>query len=69
MSRHIGVGGRSRQTVRSVLERQGDRLLSRQGRGRARRQKTDAEQSVKAMLLDRGATANASPSSRFSPTT
>ncbi len=36
-SRHIGVGGRSRQTIRSRAQRQGGRLLSRQGRGRARR--------------------------------
>jgi Fe-S cluster assembly protein SufD len=59
--RHIAPGATSRQTVRSVL---GDKAtgsflgkieVAREG------QQTDAEQSVKAMLLDRGATANAKP--------
>ena len=59
--RHIAPGAISRQTIRSVL---GDRAtgsflgkieVAREG------QQTDAEQSVKAMLLDRGATANAKP--------
>ena len=39
----------------------GNRHLSRQGRRGARWQQTDSEQSVKAMLLDRTATANAKP--------
>jgi Fe-S cluster assembly protein SufD len=59
--RHIAPGASSHQTVRSVL---GDKAtgsflgkieVAREG------QQTDAEQSVKAMLLDRGATANAKP--------
>jgi Fe-S cluster assembly protein SufD len=59
--RHIAPGATSHQTIRSVL---GDKAtgsflgkieVAREG------QQTDAEQSVKAMLLDRGATANAKP--------
>jgi len=59
--RHIAPSATSRQTIRSVL---GDKAtgsflgkieVAREG------QQTDAEQSVKAMLLDRGATANAKP--------
>ena len=59
--RHIGVGGRSRQVVRSVLN--GKATGSYLGKVEVARgaQQTDAEQSVKAMLLDRGATANAKP--------
>jgi Fe-S cluster assembly protein SufD len=59
--KHIGVGGRSRQTVRSVLN--GKAVGSYLGKVEVARdaQKTDAEQSVKAMLLDRGATANCKP--------
>jgi Fe-S cluster assembly protein SufD len=55
--KHIGVGGRSRQTVRSVLN--GKATGSYLGKVAVARgaQQTDAEQSVKAMLLDRGATA------------
>ena len=59
--KHIGVGGRSRQTVRSVLN---DKAVgSYLGKVEVARgaQQTDAEQSVKAMLLDRGATANCKP--------
>jgi len=58
---HIGVGGRSRQTVRSVLN--GKAVGSYLGKVAVARgaQKTDAEQSIKAMLLDRGATANCKP--------
>jgi Fe-S cluster assembly protein SufD len=58
---HIGEGGRSRQTVRSVLN--GKAVGSYLGKVEVARgaQKTDAEQSVKAMLLDRGATANCKP--------
>ena len=58
---HIGVGGRSRQTVRSVLN--GKATGSYLGKVEVARgaQQTDAEQSVKAMLLDRGATANCKP--------
>jgi Fe-S cluster assembly protein SufD len=60
-ARHIGVGGRSRQTVRSVLG--GKATGSYLGRIEVARgaQQTDAAQSIKAMLLDRGATANAKP--------
>jgi len=59
--RHIGVGGRSRQVVRSVLN--GKATGSYLGKVEVARgaQQTDAEQSVKAMLLDRGATANCKP--------
>ena len=59
--RHLGENGRSRQTVRSVLN--GKAVGSYLGKVEVARgaQKTDAEQSVKAMLLDRGATANAKP--------
>ncbi|HEY0165370.1 MAG TPA: SufD family Fe-S cluster assembly protein, partial [Sphingomicrobium sp.] len=59
--RHIGERGRSRQTVRSVLG--GKAVGTYLGKVEVARgaQKTDSEQSVKAMLLDRGATANAKP--------
>ena len=59
--RHVGEGGRSRQVIRSVLN--GKATGSYLGKVEVARgaQKTDAEQSVKAMLLDRGATANAKP--------
>lgn len=59
--RHVAPGATSRQTIRSVL---GDKATgSFLGRIEVARegQQTDAEQSVKAMLLDRGATANAKP--------
>ena len=59
--KHIGIGGRSRQTIRSVLN--GKAIGSYLGKVEVARgaQQTDAEQSVKAMLLDRGATANCKP--------
>ena len=59
--RHNGERGRSRQTVRSVLG--GKAVGTYLGKVEVARgaQKTDAEQSVKAMLLDRGATANCKP--------
>jgi len=59
--RHLGEHGRSRQTIRSVLN--GKATGSYLGKVEVARgaQKTDAEQSVKAMLLDRGATANCKP--------
>ena len=59
--KHIGEGGRSRQVVRSVLN--GKAVGSYLGKVEVARgaQQTDAEQSVKAMLLDRGATANCKP--------
>jgi Fe-S cluster assembly protein SufD len=59
--KHVGLGGRSRQVVRSVLN--GKAVGSYLGKVEVARgaQKTDAEQSVKAMLLDRGATANCKP--------
>ncbi len=58
---HVGEGGRSRQTIRSVLN--GKAVGSYLGKVEVARgaQQTDAEQSVKAMLLDRGATANCKP--------
>jgi Fe-S cluster assembly protein SufD len=59
--RHIGAGGHSRQTIRSVLN--GKAVGSYLGKVEVARgaQQTDGEQSVKAMLLDRGATANCKP--------
>ena len=59
--RHVGLGGRSRQTIRSVLG--GKAVGSYLGKVQVARgaQRTDAAQSVKAMLLDRGATANCKP--------
>ena len=59
--RHVAPGATSRQTIRSVLGQTatgsflGRIEVAREG------QQTDAEQSVKAMLLARGATANAKP--------
>jgi Fe-S cluster assembly protein SufD len=59
--RHQGERGRSRQTVRSVLG--GKAVGTYLGKVEVARgaQQTDSEQSVKAMLLDRGATANCKP--------
>jgi Fe-S cluster assembly protein SufD len=59
--RHEATSGRSRQTVRSVLG--GKAVGTYLGKVEVARdaQKTDAEQSVKAMLLDRGASANCKP--------
>jgi Fe-S cluster assembly protein SufD len=59
--KHLGENGRSRQVVRSVLN--GKAVGSYLGKVEVARgaQQTDAEQSVKAMLLDRGATANCKP--------
>jgi len=59
--RHIGVAATSRQTVRSVLG--GKAVGSYLGKVAVSRdaQQTDSAQSVKAMLLDRGATANCKP--------
>jgi Fe-S cluster assembly protein SufD len=59
--KHVGAGACSRQTIRSVLN--GKAVGSYLGKVAVARgaQQTDAEQSVKAMLLDRGAMANAKP--------
>jgi Fe-S cluster assembly protein SufD len=59
--KHLGPDGRSLQVVRSVLS--GKASGSYLGKVEVARgaQKTDAEQSVKAMLLERGATANCKP--------
>jgi Fe-S cluster assembly protein SufD len=59
--RHLGPEGRSRQVIRSVLG--GKAAGSYLGKVEVARgaQHTDGEQSVKAMLLDRGATANCKP--------
>jgi Fe-S cluster assembly protein SufD len=59
--KHAGEDGRSRQVVRSVLN--GKATGSYLGKVEVARgaQRTDAEQSVKAMLLDRGASANCKP--------
>jgi Fe-S cluster assembly protein SufD len=59
--RHNGERGRSRQTVRSVLG--GKAVGTYLGQVAVARgaQQTNSEQSVKAMLLDRGATANCKP--------
>ncbi|HUE79903.1 MAG TPA: SufD family Fe-S cluster assembly protein [Sphingomicrobium sp.] len=58
---HTGTSGRSRQTVRSVLG--GKAVGTYLGKVAVARgaQKTDSEQSVKAMLLNRGAMANCKP--------
>jgi Fe-S cluster assembly protein SufD len=59
--RHIGPGATSRQTIRAVAAGRavtsylGQVAVAREG------QQTDAEQSFKALLLGRGATANAKP--------
>ncbi|MFL6735099.1 MAG: SufD family Fe-S cluster assembly protein [Sphingomicrobium sp.] len=59
--RHVEPSAVSRQTVRSVLG--GKAVGSYLGKVHVARgaQQTDGEQSVKAMLLDRGATANCKP--------
>ncbi len=59
--RHAEPGATSRQTVRTVLA--GKAIGTYLGKVAVDRgaQKTDAEQSVRAMLLDRTATANAKP--------
>ena len=59
--KHLAPSGRSRQIVRSVLN--GKATGSYLGKVEVARgaQQTDAEQSVKAMLLDRGASANCKP--------
>jgi Fe-S cluster assembly protein SufD len=59
--KHVGPAARSRQVIRSVLN--GNAIGSYLGKVEVARgaQQTDAEQSVKAMLLDRGATANCKP--------
>jgi Fe-S cluster assembly protein SufD len=59
--KHLEPNGRSRQTVRSVLN--GKAVGSYLGKVEVAHgaQHTDGEQSVKAMLLDRGATANCKP--------
>jgi Fe-S cluster assembly protein SufD len=59
--KHVGVGGRSRQVVRSVLNAKATGSYLGKVEVARGAQKTDAEQSVKAMLLDRGATANCKP--------
>jgi Fe-S cluster assembly protein SufD len=59
--KHIGVGGRSRQVVRSVLNWKATGSYLGKVEVARGAQQTDAEQSVKAMLLDRGATANCKP--------
>ena len=59
--RHLEPNGRSRQTVRSVLGGKAVGTYLGKVEVARRAQKTDAEQSVKAMLLDRGATANCKP--------
>jgi Fe-S cluster assembly protein SufD len=59
--RHLEPNGRSRQVVRSVLNGKAAGTYLGKIEVAHGAQKTDAEQSVKAMLLDRGATANAKP--------
>jgi Fe-S cluster assembly protein SufD len=59
--KHIGEGGRSRQTVRSVLNSKATGSYLGKVEVARGAQQTDAEQSVKAMLLDRAATANCKP--------
>ena len=59
--RHIGIGSTSKQIVRNILG--GTSTGSYLGKVAVARgaQLTDSEQSVKAMLLSRGATANSKP--------
>jgi Fe-S cluster assembly protein SufD len=59
--KHLAPAAKSRQTIRSVLN--GKAVGSYLGKVEVARgaQQTDGEQSVKAMLLDRGATANCKP--------
>lgn len=59
--RHVEPGGVSRQTVRAIVA--GTATTSYLGQVAVARdaQQTDSEQSFKAMLLDRGASANAKP--------
>jgi Fe-S cluster assembly protein SufD len=59
--RHAAPNATSRQTVRTVLAQQATGTYLGQIVVDRGAQKTDAEQSVKAMLLDRTATANAKP--------
>jgi Fe-S cluster assembly protein SufD len=59
--KHVGVGGRSRQVIRSVLNRKATGSYLGKVEVARGAQQTDAEQSVKAMLLDRGAMANCKP--------
>ena len=59
--RHLGERGRSRQTIRSVLGRKATGSYLGKVEVARGAQQTDGEQSVKAMLLDRGATANCKP--------
>ena len=59
--KHVGAGGRSRQVVRSVLNSKATGSYLGKVEVARGAQQTDAEQSVKAMLLDRGATANCKP--------
>ena len=59
--KHMGLGGHSRQTIRSVLNSKATGSYLGKVEVARGAQQTDAEQSVKAMLLDRGATANCKP--------
>lgn len=59
--RHIEPSAVSRQTVRSVLGRKATGSYLGKVEVARDAQQTDGEQSVKAMLLDRGATANCKP--------
>jgi Fe-S cluster assembly protein SufD len=59
--RHAAPNSTSRQTVRTVLARQATGTYLGKVAVDRGAQKTDAAQSVKAMLLDRTATANAKP--------
>ncbi len=58
---HVAEGGSSRQTWRSVADEQSTLSFSGGIMVARAAQKTDAEQSVKALLLERTATANAKP--------
>jgi len=59
--KHIAPGATSHQMIRSVLGDKGTGSFLGRIEVAREGQQTDAEQSVKAMLLDRGATANAKP--------
>lgn len=59
--RHKAQGGMSRQTWRSVLDDQSVGAIAARVEVAREAQETDATQSLKALLLARGATANAKP--------
>lgn len=59
--RHLAVGGASRQVWRSVADDRASASVAARVEVARGAQKTDAEQNLKGLLLDRGATINAKP--------